>query len=68
MTDPPTLGDPGIKKTCPACKTAFDCQQGDITKCFCYKIKLTRVQLEALAARWRGCLCSSCLGEISREL
>lgn len=50
---------------CPRCGSEFACKPGSITQCHCFEVKLTPEQQEWIAERWQGCLCGSCLRELS---
>ncbi|WP_460686687.1 cysteine-rich CWC family protein [Niabella aquatica] len=48
-------------KTCPRCKSAFECKVGCITICQCYGISFSEEEKKLISDRYKGCLCRSCL-------
>jgi len=46
--------------TCEACGSPFDCG-ATLAGCWCTQLKLTEQLLSTLRARYRACLCRSCL-------
>ncbi len=54
-------------KTCPRCGTGFECKTGNILQCQCYGIVLPEDIQQKMEARYRDCLCRSCLEELGRN-
>ena len=52
---------------CPRCGGGFHCGVNDAAPCACTTLKLSAATLSGLRARYSGCLCLSCLGELARE-
>lgn len=50
--------------TCPRCGGGFGCGAKD-GHCACFELTLSAEQQAAIAARWQGCLCLRCLGEVA---
>lgn len=50
---------------CPRCSGTFSCGADEFMSCWCTGITLGETQREALARRFRGCLCPGCLGEVA---
>jgi hypothetical protein len=48
-----------IEKTCPSCGKTFKCRQE--AGCWCGEVRLAQTTIEALRARFVGCLCEGCL-------
>jgi hypothetical protein len=46
------------EKLCESCGTAFECRAGD---CWCDEVALTDLVRAELRARYRDCLCPTCL-------
>jgi hypothetical protein len=53
------------KKTCPKCGKEFTCFIKD--NCWCAKVELSDKQRNMLREKYVGCLCQSCLVEISKQ-
>jgi len=45
---------------CPACGEPFACEI-NLSGCWCSEVKLSADTLQALRARYSGCLCRTCL-------
>ncbi|MCW8936018.1 MAG: cysteine-rich CWC family protein [Gammaproteobacteria bacterium] len=56
------------QKTCPHCKSYFECKSGDILNCQCETIILTQEHRDFIASRYDDCLCAGCLRTIRSEL
>lgn len=54
-------------KTCPHCKTSFECKSGDIINCQCESVILTTAQREYISQRYDDCLCANCLGKLRQS-
>jgi len=54
-------------KTCPKCKTGFECKSGDVLNCQCETVKLTQVHRDYIAQQFDDCLCAGCLSELRAE-
>ena len=53
-------------KTCPRCGKTFVCMHdGDISRCQCAQVKLTKKAREHIASRFSDCLCVGCLKDIN---
>jgi hypothetical protein len=52
---------------CPRCGGAFDCgaDADRATPCFCVSYSLGAERLAELRAKWRGCLCATCLATLA---
>ena len=46
---------------CPRCGAGFACGMGGTAPCPCTTVQLTPATLQAVGARWQGCLCLRCL-------
>lgn len=53
------------EKECARCGGTFGCGAGDRQGCWCGSVRLDPECLEAMAARWSGCLCPACLEELA---
>jgi hypothetical protein len=51
---------------CPRCGGAFHCGIGEPGPCPCTTIALDAPTLQSLRARYAGCLCLRCLGELAQ--
>ncbi|MFZ1311298.1 MAG: cysteine-rich CWC family protein [Chitinophagaceae bacterium] len=56
------------RKSCPQCKTVFECKPGNVLQCHCYGIAITHEQKAYIAQRYADCLCRNCLEYLSDEL
>ena len=54
-------------KTCPKCKTGFECKTNDIVNCQCEPVKLEQCHRDYIALQFDDCLCADCLGELRSE-
>ena len=52
-------------KTCPNCKKDFLCLSDDIGSCECNLIPLHSDDLLKISGNFNGCLCKSCLIQLS---
>ena len=50
--------------TCPRCGAAFHCGAHDTEPCPCGTLHLDAAVLQALRARYAGCLCRECLRQL----
>jgi Cysteine-rich CWC len=57
----------GSRLECEKCHTFFNCRADDIAACHCSAVKLSKAQMDRIAARWNGCLCRDCLVEIAQS-
>lgn len=48
-------------KTCPACNSQFECNQNDISNCFCNSVVIHPEDLQKLKTKYTNCLCANCL-------
>ena len=55
------------EKNCPRCGGAFECRQGDIARCQCNGITLSKETGELIARRYEDCLCRKCLLELAQK-
>jgi TRAP-type C4-dicarboxylate transport system permease small subunit/ribosomal protein L34E len=51
---------------CPRCGRGFHCGMNDAAPCACTTLQLNAATLSRLRARYSGCLCLQCLGELAR--
>lgn len=51
-----------VQKTCERCGHVFECGG---YQCWCGKMGITEPHMEWIAARYKDCLCSCCLGNIA---
>jgi len=51
-------------KSCPRCKTVFECKVGDISKCQCYPVPLTDAERDFISQQYVDCLCAGCIREV----
>jgi hypothetical protein len=49
------------QKTCERCGHDFECGG---YQCWCGKLGITEAQMDWIAARYKDCLCSLCLGKV----
>ena len=49
------------QKTCPHCKSHFECKSGDITNCQCESVILTQEHRDYIYSQYDDCLCASCI-------
>lgn len=54
-------------KSCPRCKTPFECKPGNITQCQCFGISLTAEQKNYIEQRYNDCLCRNCLTQLQND-
>ena len=47
-------------QVCPACGQSFACEI-NLNGCWCSEVKLSAETLQELRAKYKGCLCRSCL-------
>ena len=52
---------------CPRCGDRFQCGENGVAPCACSTIALGAELLAELRARFRSCLCLSCLTELAGE-
>ncbi|HVG33863.1 MAG TPA: cysteine-rich CWC family protein [Pyrinomonadaceae bacterium] len=52
--------------TCEACGNPFDCG-ATLAGCWCTQVKLSEQLLTALRARYKACLCRSCLESFAAQ-
>ena len=57
--------DPAAEDRCPRCGGAFHCGASDPGPCACTGLVLSASLLEQLRRQYAGCLCLSCLHELS---
>ena len=55
-------------KSCPRCNKKFECDPGNIEQCQCYGIVLSAEEIAWMEEKYKNCLCSNCLRQISTEL
>ena len=55
-------------KTCPKCKTGFECKTNDIVNCQCESVKLEQCHRDYIAQQFDDCLCAGCLSELRAEV
>jgi len=53
---------------CPRCGRGFHCGVHDPQPCACTTLHLSAATLAELRARYTGCLCLPCLGELARSV
>jgi len=53
---------------CPRCGRGFHCGVHDPQPCACTTLRLSAATLADLRARYTGCLCLPCLGELARSV
>lgn len=63
-TDQPNKEQPAH---CPRCAKKFECRPNDISSCDCSKIDLSKEEYRFVSARFRDCVCNSCLMELKEE-
>ena len=51
-----------IKKTCPKCGNAFDCNGEE---CWCHAYNILNKDIHFIRQTWDDCLCPSCLKEFA---
>lgn len=56
-----------MKKVCPRCGNTFECQQDNISSCFCNSTHLAPHTREYLKRNYTDCLCPDCLKAIDEE-
>lgn len=54
-----------MKKRCPRCGSELECLHNQPEQCWCSTVSLTPELREYLASNFEGCLCRSCLEELS---
>lgn len=54
-----------MKKSCPRCKTIFECEANSDKHCFCAEIELSQDTRAFLAKTHYDCLCGKCLKELN---
>lgn len=52
---------------CPRCGRGFHCGMHDPQPCACTTLRLSTATLQRLRARYSGCLCVQCLGELAAD-
>lgn len=50
-----------MRKVCPRCGAAFNCQHDTIASCHCASVGLDTLQREFLKENYPDCLCHDCL-------
>jgi hypothetical protein len=50
-----------MEKTCPRCKSRFDCRHDDVLSCHCLTVALDARQLAYIDEHYDDCLCNACL-------
>lgn len=55
-------------KLCERCGQHFECKPENISECQCYGIELSEVAREAIAERYKDCLCRTCLLDICKGI
>lgn len=53
-----------MKKSCPRCKSVFDCQAKSDQHCFCSDVELSEDTRVFLKKTYYDCLCANCLREL----
>jgi hypothetical protein len=56
----------GVTETCEACGEKFVCG-ATITGCWCSEVKLSEAARAELKARYKGCLCRTCLEKFAAK-
>ena len=54
-----------MKKTCPKCKTIFECKADEIENCLCNSIQLNTITIERIKNNFKDCLCVECLKQVN---
>ena len=54
-------------KTCPRCKSEFECKVGSVLQCQCQAVTLTAEHHAYIAERYTDCLCVTCLSQLRSE-
>lgn len=55
------------EKTCPRCRSNFECKVGSIALCQCSRVKLTEAERDHLHECFNDCLCASCMKELKTD-
>jgi hypothetical protein len=53
-----------MKKSCPRCKSVFECEARSGQHCFCADVELSNDTRAFLAKTYYDCLCGNCLKEL----
>ncbi|MBR1769300.1 MAG: cysteine-rich CWC family protein [Bacteroidales bacterium] len=53
-----------MRKTCPKCKSEFECKHNE--NCFCMNYRLSADKLRILKNEFDGCLCEDCLKDYAQ--
>ncbi|NIG57370.1 cysteine-rich CWC family protein [Chitinophaga sp. Cy-1792] len=53
---------------CPRCGKTLVCDVGNITRCWCTEVVLSREERTYIGERFEGCLCPDCIKEIKAEI
>ena len=56
----------GSAETCPACGEKFECG-ATIKGCWCSEVKLSEAAREEMKAKYKGCLCRTCLEKFAES-
>ena len=56
------------EKTCPRCKSPFECKVGSIALCQCSGVDITDDERQHLQKIYSDCLCANCIAELRVEL
>lgn len=54
-------------KSCPRCRSEFECKSGSVLLCQCQTIVLSAEQLEYINSLYDDCLCITCLHALRTE-
>ncbi len=55
-------------KNCPRCHTTFECKVGDIVRCQCSAVAISRATKDYLEKTEYDCLCKKCLFELNQMI
>lgn len=54
-------------KSCPRCRSSFECKAGSITQCQCSAIQLSAEERIYVESKYEDCLCINCLAFLQKE-